>query len=124
MKNYGGTANPANMAKPVTHPFGTVTTSDHHALVIPYRKGNRPATTAEPLLTMGTRDPAALVRPQLRIEDCHWRMLTPREQLRAQRFPDTYQVKGTKTEQTAQAGNAVSSNVAHWLGRAIAAVLQ
>lgn len=99
MKNYGGTA---NMAKPVTRPFSTVTTPDHRALVIPYHKGNRPAATDQPLLTMGTREPVALLRPHLSIEDCHWRMLTPR----AQRFPDTYQVEGTKTEQTAQAGNA------------------
>jgi DNA (cytosine-5)-methyltransferase 1 len=123
VKNYGGNADPAAMAKPVTHPFGTLTAHDHHALVIPYRRGNRTTTTDEPLLTMHTKDSAALVRPEVDIMDCHWRMLTPREQLRAQRFPDFYEVKGTKTEQTAQAGNAVSSNVAHWLGRAVAAVL-
>lgn len=127
LRKHGG-------SEPVTAPLSTVTTSGHHhylghfpererALVVPYRKNNRTATTDEPLLTMGTRDPAALVRPQLRIEDCYWRMLSPREQLRAQRFPDTYQVKGNQEEQTAQAGNAVSPNVAHWHGRAVAAVL-
>jgi len=123
VKNYGGNADPRDMAKPVRHPFGTLTTRDHHALVIPYRRGNRPTTTDSPLHTMHSRDSAALLRPEVRIEDCHWRMLSAREQLRAQRFPDTYVVKGTKTEQTAQAGNAVSSNVAHWLGRQVAAVL-
>jgi DNA (cytosine-5)-methyltransferase 1 len=123
VKNYGGGAEPRNMAKPVTQPLGTITTSDHHALVIPYRRANKPTTTDQPLLTVGTRTSAALVQPQVRIEDCHWRMLTPREHLRAQRFPDSYIVTGNNTEQTAQAGNAVSSNVAHWLGRQVAAVL-
>ena len=50
-------------------------------------------------------------------------MLKPREHLRAQRFPDHYIVTGNHGEQTMQAGNAVSANVAHWLGRVIAAVL-
>ena len=40
-------------------------------------------------------------------------MLKAREHLRAQRFPDTYTVTGNAAEQTMQAGNAVSANVAH-----------
>lgn len=99
-----------------------------HTLVVPYRKNNKTATAAEPLLAMATKDPAALatpehVSPDIRIEDCHFRMLKPREQLRAQRFPDEYKVLGTVHEQTMQAGNAVSANVAHWLGRQVMAVL-
>lgn len=50
-------------------------------------------------------------------------MLTPREQLCAQRFPLDYVVLGGKTDQTLQAGNAVSANVAQWLGSPVAAVL-
>jgi DNA (cytosine-5)-methyltransferase 1 len=50
-------------------------------------------------------------------------MLKPREHLRAQRFPDSYVVTGNKGEQTMQAGNAVSANVAQWLGSRVAAVL-
>jgi site-specific DNA-cytosine methylase len=50
-------------------------------------------------------------------------MLKPREHLRGQRFPDSYIVTGNNGEQTMQAGNAVSSNVAHWLGERVAAVL-
>lgn len=50
-------------------------------------------------------------------------MLQPREHLRAQPFPDSYTVTGNQGEQTMQAGNAVSANVAHFLGNAVAAVL-
>jgi hypothetical protein len=35
--------------------------------------------------------------------------------------PDSYVVKGNQSEQTRQAGNAVSSNVAQWIGTALGA---
>lgn len=127
MKNYTPRGNPAQMSKDVrTTPLGAVTAVDHHSLVIPYRRTRdaaRPKTTAEPLLTLGTRDSAALVAPAIAVEDCWFRMLRPREHLRAQRFPDSYDVKGNLGEQTMQAGNAVSANVPAWLGRALAAVM-
>lgn len=63
------------------------------------------------------------VKPQIQIEDCRLRMLKPREQLSAQRFPSTYVVLGNIGEQTMQAGNAVSVNAAHWFGQRIKAVL-
>jgi site-specific DNA-cytosine methylase len=61
---------------------------------------------------------------QLRLAANHWDRaiethstnFPDAEHLRAQRFPDSYVVTGNKGEQTKQAGNAVSSNVAHWLG--------
>jgi DNA (cytosine-5)-methyltransferase 1 len=111
-------------------PLGSITGADHHSLVVPYRRG--PAkTTDEPLHTLATRDSAALLRtdldpgidPGIDLDDCRFRMLKPREHLRAQRFPDTYTVTGNQGEQTMQAGNAVSANVAHWLGRQVAAAL-
>jgi DNA (cytosine-5)-methyltransferase 1 len=114
-----------NNVKPHTpdRPVHTVTGGgNHHALVIPYRRG-RAKTTAEPLHTLATRESAALVEPDIRIEDCRLRMLHPREQLSAQRFPITYVVLGNVGEQTMQAGNAVSVNAAHWIGKRVAAVL-
>lgn len=57
------------------------------------------------------------------MEDCHFRMLQPVEQFAAQRFPADYIMRGNKTEQIMQAGNAVSCNVAQWLGSRVAAVL-
>lgn len=51
--------------------------------------------------------------------DCYYRMLKPREHLRAQRFYDDYIVTGNVGEQTMQAGNAVPCNVAQWIGTAL-----
>jgi DNA (cytosine-5)-methyltransferase 1 len=113
----------SQMSKDVqSEPLGTITRSDHHSLVVPYRRG-RAKTTAEPLHTLGTRESAALVEPAVAVDDCHFRMLKPREHLAAQRFPTSYIVTGNQGEQTMQAGNAVSANVAHWLGRITAQVL-
>jgi DNA (cytosine-5)-methyltransferase 1 len=125
VKNYGGNCSPEQNVSRVSDPVSAVTVRDGHALVVPYRgKRGRPTTTGEPLHTMATRDSAALVQPDdADVMECRLRMLKPREHLRAQRFPDTYVVKGNQGEQTMQAGNAVSANVANWLGRAVAAVL-
>jgi DNA (cytosine-5)-methyltransferase 1 len=125
VKNYGGYCEPRHNVEAVTGPLSAVTVRDHHALVVPYRgKRSRATTTGEPLHTMATRDSAALVQPDdSDIAECRLRMLKPREHLRAQRFPDSYVVTGNQGEQTMQAGNAVSVNVAAWLGRAIAKVL-
>lgn len=116
-KHHGGLDYAAigHMTKDVSDPLPAVVARPNLSLVIPYRRG-RAKTTGEPLLTLGTRDSAALVDPAVDVEDCRFRMLKPREHLRAQRFPDSYVVTGNKGEQTMQAGNAVSSNVAHWLG--------
>jgi DNA (cytosine-5)-methyltransferase 1 len=87
-------------AEPVTRPLATVTAKgNHHGLVMPY--------------TGGTGEKASVVPS---IEDCHYRMIQPREQLYAQRFPKDYIVLGGRAEQTMQAGNAVSCNVAQWVG--------
>jgi len=108
----------------IRQPLATMAASgNHHALVIPYRRGAKATTTAEPLHTLHTRESAALLGHAVNVDDCRFRMLKPREHLRAQRFPDSYVVVGNKGEQTMQAGNAVSSNVAQFLGQRVAAVL-
>ncbi|MFD8379129.1 DNA cytosine methyltransferase [Streptomyces sp. NPDC059679] len=124
-------------AAPVDNPLSTLSTARHHGLVvpdgvardrarntlvIPYRKA-APKTAAEPLHTLATRDSAAVVRTAPAIEDCYFRMLQPREQLSAQRFPETFQVVGSKAAQTRQAGQAVSVNVARWVGERLKPVL-
>lgn len=124
VKNYGGRLAPEDAAKTVGEPFGTVTARDHHALVIPYRRGAKPHGTDRPLSTIATHDQHGLAASDgIDVDECRYRMLRPREQLRAQRFPDSYQVTGNQGEQTMQAGNAVSANVAQWLGQRVAAVL-
>ena len=80
-------------------PGATAPGTAGHGLVVPYRKG-KAKTTAEPMHTVATRDSAALVRPAIAVADCYFRMLEPREHLRAQRFPDTYTVTGNRSEQT------------------------
>ncbi|WP_260326381.1 DNA cytosine methyltransferase [Streptomyces sp. TLI_185] len=76
-----------------------------------------------------TRESAGLVlgtdtTPQeLAVDDCYFRMLSPREHLRAQRFTDDYTVLGRGGEQTKQAGNAVPANVAQWIATALLEVL-
>ncbi|EGJ76105.1 putative C-5 cytosine-specific DNA methylase [Streptomyces sp. Tu6071] len=110
-------------ARPVSLPVDTVTGQGrHHWLVIPYRNAAA-KSTAEPLHTLGTRDSAAIASPAPELEDCHYRMIQPREQLLAQRFPTDYTVLGNKGEQTMQAGNAVSCNVAQWIGARVAQAL-
>ncbi|MGW2700852.1 DNA cytosine methyltransferase [Streptomyces sp. NPDC001340] len=101
---------------------GTVPPELRNALVIPYRKA-AVKTAAEPVHTLTTHDSAALLRSAPAVEECWFRMLKPREQLEAQRFPRKYIVIGTQAEQTMQAGNAVSVNVARHIGERIKAVL-
>lgn len=52
------------------------------------------------------------------IVDIGMRMLTPRELARAQGFPDTYLLTGTKTSQVARIGNSVCPHVAAAIVRA------
>ncbi|MFJ3229947.1 DNA cytosine methyltransferase [Streptomyces sp. NPDC086787] len=105
----------------VTH-AGRVPERARNTLVVPYRKA-AVKTAAEPVHTLSTRDSAALVRSAPDINDCFFRMLKPREQLEGQRFPSKYVVYGNQAEQTMQAGNAVSVNVARWIGQRLEPVL-
>ncbi len=125
VKNYGGNAQPRHLAKPVTEPLGSITTKDHHYLVVPYRKGARPRPAdAAPLPTVSTIEAAGLLHATVDLDDCHYRMLKPREHARAQRFADTYEITGNIGEQTLQVGNAVPCNTAQWIGQQLLAVLE
>ncbi|MGH8877197.1 MAG: DNA cytosine methyltransferase [Stackebrandtia sp.] len=118
LRNHGG-------AHPTSRPLSTISAGgNHHGLVIPYRRASARPTT-HPMHTLGTVDSAGLLTDigQVDVADCHFRMIQPREQLLAQRFPHDYVVTGTRGEQTAQAGNAVSVNVARWIGERVAAAL-
>jgi len=123
-RQYGGSSiahlntSPGDPLHPITASGG-----GNHALVIPYRRGRAALASSGPLPTMTTSNTTALVEPEWTaaelaeiVQGSRFRMLGPREHLRAQRFPDSYIVKGNKGEQTKGAGNAVASNVAHWLG--------
>jgi DNA (cytosine-5)-methyltransferase 1 len=125
-------------AAPVDNPLSTLAGARHHGLVvpdgvardrarntlvIPYRKGSTVKTAGVPLHAMSTHDSAAVVRTAPTIEDCYFRMLEPREQLEAQRFTKCFKAVGSKAAQTMQAGNAVSVNVARWIGERLMPVL-
>jgi DNA (cytosine-5)-methyltransferase 1 len=108
-----------HMNKSVHDPLGTVVARPNISLVIPYRRGSTAYPAGDsPLSTVATHEQHGVARPAVELEDCYFRMLKAREHLRAQRFHDTYVVLGNSSEQTMQAGNAVSTNVAQWLGTA------
>lgn len=124
VKNYGGNAQPEHLSKPLSAPLSPITTHDHHALVIPYRRGARARRAVDqPLPTVSTKASTGVLHPEIAVDDCHYRTLKPREHLRGQRFADSYVVTGNIGEQTMQAGNAVPCNVAQWIGRKLAEVL-
>lgn len=52
------------------------------------------------------------------LADIGLRMLSPRELARAQGFPDSYRLEGTKSEQIARIGNSVVPQIAEALVRA------
>lgn len=114
-------------ARSLKEPIAAVTAGgNHHAWILNYRKNVGPTAITAPLRTVSTIDSAALVTQApapVAVADCHLRMITPREQLSAQRFRTDYIVHGTLGEQTMQAGNAVSVNTAAWIGRRVAGVL-
>jgi len=123
-KHHGGLDYRAigHMTKDVVDPMPGVVARVNLSLVIPYRKA-KTKTTDEPLLTQATVESAGLASPAIDINDCHFRMVKPRESARAQRFPDSYRITGNQGEQQMQAGNAVSSNVSQWLGAITVQVL-
>jgi DNA (cytosine-5)-methyltransferase 1 len=122
VRNFGHTE-PKHLVRSVSDPLGVITARDHHALVVPYYRSGVAKPVVHPLDTVTSHDRFALVDMGLTVDDCHFRMLTPHEQLLAQRFPSDYIVTGNKGARTMQAGNAVSANVARWLGAAIMQVL-
>lgn len=128
-RNHGGYARPDDprMVQPTnTVPMPPARAHAADWLVIPYRQGSHPHPAhAEPVTTMAGKPAHSIItNPDApTIEDCRFRMLTPREAANAQRFPGDYQIHGNKTEQQLQAGNAVAVNVAHWIGSRLAAAL-
>ena len=123
-KHHGGLnyAAISHMNKAVGDPLPGLVARPNMSLVIPYRKG-RVTTTDEPIHAQATVESAGLATPAIDINDCHFRMVKPRESARAQRFPDNYVLTGNQGEQQLQAGNAVSNNVSQWLGAITVQVL-
>jgi DNA (cytosine-5)-methyltransferase 1 len=119
--NYGnGTADHKNgWVRGVDQPAGTITTRDHHALLVPYNRTGNPRRPSEPLRTVTTHDREALVDLAERVEDCGFRMLQPDEIQAAMAFRPDYVVLGSKREKVAQLGNAVTPPVMRLLMRRV-----
>jgi site-specific DNA-cytosine methylase len=111
----------------INEPLRTVTSNNHAALVyaflIRYFGTSIGQHVSEPLLTITGKDRFGLVTVTVAgepyvIVDIGMRMLTPRELARAQGFPDTFLLTGTKTSQVARIGNSVCPQVAEAIIRA------
>lgn len=115
-------------ARSTTQPLATVTASgNHHALVMRNNLGGAEMSTpvSEPIRTLTTAGHQSLIAGgTTKIEDCSFRMLSPREIQQAMAFPESYKILGTKREQVRMAGNAVTPPAARDLVAAVAASLQ
>lgn len=122
-------------ARPATDPLTTLCAGGGHAGIVAafmtkYYGNDGDQTLGDPLHTLTTKDRFGLVTVDIEgdsyaIADIGMRMLTPREQFRAQGFPDSYIIdRGAdgrempKTHQTQKCGNSVSPVVAEALVRA------
>ena len=106
----------------VEHPLGTVTTEARHGLVAAfltkyYGEGSTSQGLAEPMHTIVQKARFGLVTVRVdgadyTLADIGLRMLQPHELARAQGFPSSYQLTGTKSQQVARIGNSVVPQVA------------
>jgi DNA (cytosine-5)-methyltransferase 1 len=128
------------VGKPLTVPVPTITARDHHSLVTATIGGARAPQVAAFLTTYygagGTANrldapmPAVVTKARhglvtvtidgvdYAIADIGLRMLEPRELARAQGFPDSYVLQGSKAQQIARVGNSVVPQVAAAIVRA------
>jgi DNA (cytosine-5)-methyltransferase 1 len=137
-QHYGG-----QVGKSLSSPLPTITTQDHHSLVEVatggtlegarkvaafitsyYSGGGTSSSINRPLPTIVTHDRHGVVTValenggRLELGDIGMRMLSPRELARAQGFPDSYQLEGSKRDQTARIGNSVVPQLAAAIVRA------
>jgi len=115
-KLYGTCRDGADMRGPAP----TVTGTGQHigevrAFLIKYYGTNVGSDLKQPAHTVTSKHRLGLVTvagKQYQIADIGLRMLTPRELARAQGFPDSYILTGTKTSQVAKIGNSVCPQLA------------
>lgn len=123
----------ARAGQPLDQPAPTVTSGGgrgggHAALCAAfllkyYGEGGQWSSLTEPMHTLVSKARMGLVTVTIQGEeyalvDIGMRMLQPRELARAQGFPDSYILTGTKSEQVARIGNSVCPPVAEALVRA------
>lgn len=112
--------------QPMTEPMPTITGGGNHvgevrAFLIKYYGQGCGAELRDPMHTVTSKDRMGLVMTLggiYQIADIGLRMLVPREQARAQGFPDTFMLLGTQDEQVSMIGNSVPPQFAEALVRA------
>lgn len=121
IENYG-----KSMSKPSSAPIGAITTSTVHGVLATekvsaflsyYYSASKGASGIKAAInTICAREGVSLVTSKnLKIEDCHYRMLKPHEIQAAMAFADDYIVIGNSRQKTKQLGNAVTPPVMEWL---------
>ncbi len=113
-------------------PMRTITSSGKHAalvysFLVKYFGTAIGANLLDPAPTITTKDRFGLVVVAIEgelyaIVDIGMRMLTPRELARAQGFPESYVLTGTKSQQVARIGNSVCPLIAAAMVRALCGV--
>jgi DNA (cytosine-5)-methyltransferase 1 len=109
-----------NIGSDMKNPVPTVTGSDQHigqvrAFLVKYYGTNVGHSLKDPCHTVTAKHRLGLITVagyEYRIADIGLRMLQPRELARAQGFPDSYVLTGTKTSQVAKIGNSVCPPIA------------
>lgn len=113
-----------SLAKGVDEPLSCVLGNVHHGLVMPqpflsayYGGSDQVSSIGEPAPTLPTVDRLGLTvpQPELKLEDCGFRMLQPAEIKDAMGFKPEYVLLGKKRDQVKLAGNAVTPPVMEWL---------
>jgi len=141
-------ANGDGPARPVSESLHTITTfngmglampasensahsSSQHGLATPsfissYYGNATHTDVANALPTLTTVAKHALVQPPPfapsendLLEGCSFRMLNPEELKRGMSFPSDYIILGSRQDQVRQIGNAVTPNVAEWIGHRV-----
>lgn len=114
MRNNTARGDQGQMSTPISEPVRTITTAGHQSLIrwdhllVPYDRTGVLRSVAEPAPTQTTIQGDALLGPEVRVEDCTFRMLEPHEIQAAMAFARDYQVLGNKRERVRQLGNAVT----------------
>lgn len=114
--------NPTDLRQPLhAVTAGGLHHAEVRAFLIKYFSTNIGSPCGAPMPTATSKHRFGLVTvagQEYEIADIGLRMLTPRELARAQGFPDTYTLTGTKTSQVARIGNSVCPVMAEALVRA------
>lgn len=124
----------SDSAHPVTNPLGTLSTKDHHALIMrnftPRGGAAMMSTPADEVLrTLTTQGNQSLITPgeveaaRAMVDDCQFRMLEPHEVAAGMAFPSDYQWQGSKRNRVKLAGNAVTPPAARDLMACVAEAL-